>query len=126
MLYDWWLPQFYQQRPLVLQPAGAARKRKSQLKPASLPRLNKEMPAAPRYRSTGRARELLQLERHLLHGKLVIISGFGIGKTALAREAADWLTRTGMYAGACFVSLRARRRGRYLAQCGGALPRHLR
>jgi hypothetical protein len=27
-----------------------------------------------------------------------------MGKTALVREAADWLTRTGMYEGACFVS----------------------
>lgn len=45
------------------------------------------------------------MERHLLHGKLVVIFGFGgIGKTALAREAAEWLTHTGMYAGACFVS----------------------
>jgi hypothetical protein len=28
----------------------------------------------------------------------------GMGKTALAREAADWLTRTKLYDGACFVS----------------------
>ena len=35
----------------------------------------------------------------------MVIHGFGgIGKTALAREAADWLTRTKMYDGACFVS----------------------
>jgi hypothetical protein len=34
-----------------------------------------------------------------------VIHGFGgMGKTALAHEAADWLTRTGMYRGACFVS----------------------
>src|SRR6266567_1982556 len=40
-----------------------------------------------------------------LRDKLVVIYGFGgVGKTALVREAADWLTRTGMYAGACFVS----------------------
>jgi hypothetical protein len=104
-LKDWWLPHFYQQRPLVLQPTKPARKRKSTSPSSSLPRLNTEMPAAPRYGFSGRARELLLVERHLLRGKLVIIHGFGgIGKTALAREAADWLTRTGMYAGACFVS----------------------
>src|SRR5207249_4012737 len=63
-------------------------------------------PKEPRYGFGGRARELLKIERALLQGKLVVISGFGgIGKTALAREAADWLTRTGMYNGACFVSL---------------------
>ena len=63
------------------------------------------MPPEPRYGFSGRAYELLQLERHLLRHKLVIISGFGgVGKTALVRETADWLTRTGMYTGACFVS----------------------
>src|SRR5579859_5907425 len=63
------------------------------------------MPPEPRYGFSGRSRELLGIERHLLRGKLVVIAGFGgVGKTALVREAADWLTRTGMYAGACFVS----------------------
>src|SRR6266567_1907236 len=63
------------------------------------------MPPEPRYGFSGRSRELLQVERHLLQGKLVVIHGFGgVGKTALVREAADWLTRTGMYIGACFVS----------------------
>lgn len=91
--------------PLVLHPAKPTRKSKRQPTSTSLPRLNTEMPAEPRYGFSGRARELLQVERHLLRGKLVVIFGFGgIGKTALAREAADWLTRTDMYAGACFVS----------------------
>ena len=110
-LRDWWLPHFYQQRPLVLQAVRepAARKPKGKQKqqpPGTLTsRLNKDMPAEPRYGFSGRAYELLQLERHLLRGKLVVIHGFGgVGKTALVREAADWLTRTGMYAGACFVS----------------------
>ncbi len=105
-LRDWWLPHYYQQRPLVLQ---ATRKPKSKAKKqpaAALPsRLNTDMPPEPRYGFSGRSRELLQVERHLLRGKLVVMYGFGgVGKTALVREAADWLTRTGMYAGACFVS----------------------
>ena len=110
-LRDWWLPHFYQQRPLVLQATRepAARRPKGKQKqqpPGTLTsRLNKDMPAEPRYGFSGRAYELLQLERHLLRGKLVVIHGFGgVGKTALVREAADWLTRTGMYTGACFVS----------------------
>src|SRR5262249_49779095 len=49
--------------------------------------------------------ELLQIERALLHRKLVVIHGFGgMGKTALAREAAEWFTRTHLYDGACFIS----------------------
>jgi tetratricopeptide (TPR) repeat protein len=102
-LRDWWLPHFYQQRPLVLRatrPSGAL----TDSIAAPTVRLNQEMPAEPRYGFSGRARELLQIERYLMRGKLVVIQGFGgVGKTALAREAADWLTRTGMYVGACFV-----------------------
>jgi thymidylate kinase len=49
---------------------------------------------------------LLTLERDLLKGRLVVVHGFGgQGKTTLATEAADWLTRTGMYRGALFVPL---------------------
>ena len=63
------------------------------------------MPAEPRYGFSGRAYELLQIERCLLHGQLVVIHGFGgVGKTALVRETADWLTRTKMYDAASFVS----------------------
>jgi len=98
-LRDWWLPHFYQQRSLMLQPAAPPS--------APAPRLANytDLPPPPRYGFIGRDRELLQIERWLARGKLVVIHGFGgMGKTALAREAADWLTRTGMYRGACFVS----------------------
>jgi len=106
-LRDWWLPHYYQQRPELLQSTKPARKRKSSKSSAgvSLPRLSESMPPEPRYSFSGRAHELLHIERHLLRGKLVVLHGFGgIGKTALARETADWLTRTKFYAGACFVS----------------------
>jgi tetratricopeptide (TPR) repeat protein len=64
-----------------------------------------DLPPAPRYGFTGRARELHRIERWLLRGSAVVVHGFGgMGKTAIAREAADWLTRTGMYQAACFVS----------------------
>jgi tetratricopeptide (TPR) repeat protein len=63
------------------------------------------MPPEPRYGFSGRSRELLEIERALLQSRLVVIRGFGgMGKTALAREAADWFTRTGFYQRACFVS----------------------
>jgi tetratricopeptide (TPR) repeat protein len=103
-LRDWWLPHYYQQRPVSLQPTKPARKRKHVAETA-LPRLNDRIPAAPRYGFSGRSYELLQIERALLHKKLVVIHGFGgMGKTALAREAAEWFTRTNLYDGACFVS----------------------
>jgi len=104
-LQDWWLPHFYQQRSLVLQPdKPVAKRKKKQAVGTAIDRLQ-GMPKEARYGFSGRGRELWQLERQLLRGKLVVIWGFGgVGKTALARETADWLTRTGMYVGACFVS----------------------
>src|SRR5579859_5709352 len=102
-LQDWWLPHFYQQRPLVLQatrPSGQL-----DLPSVSNERLSDTMPAEPRYGFSGRAHELLHIERKLMRGQLVVIHGFGgVGKTALVRETADWLTRTKMYKAACFVS----------------------
>jgi tetratricopeptide (TPR) repeat protein len=98
-LRDWWLPHFFQQRPLELHATAApiAIERKP-------PRFT-NFPLAPRYGFVGRSRELLQIERLLLKKKLVVLFGFGgMGKTAVAREVADWLSNTGMYGGACFVS----------------------
>src|SRR5439155_22056961 len=104
-LRDWWVPHFYQQRPVLLQPTQIGHISKQSLRASPVHTLNEEMPLDPRYGFSGRARELLQIERALLRGRLVVISGFGgIGKTALVRETADWLTRTGMYERACFVS----------------------
>jgi tetratricopeptide (TPR) repeat protein len=104
-LDDWWMPHLYQQQSVFLQPTQpVSRRKKHQTSPVSY-RLNEEMPGELRYGFFGRARELLALERWVRQGKVIVISGFGgIGKTALAREAADWLTRTKMYDGACFVS----------------------
>lgn len=103
-LQDWWVPHFYQQRPVVLQQQSMRKRKKPAVRSPSQ-RLSQEMPPQPRHGFSGRAHELSQIERYLLRGKLVVIHGFGgVGKTALAREAADWLTRTNMYEDACFVS----------------------
>jgi hypothetical protein len=103
-LSDWWLPHFYQYRPVILQMLSTRQSRSKPQETLSSHCFNEQMPAEPCYGFTGRAHELLQIERMLMRGKLVVISGFGgSGKTALVREAADWLTRTKMFDGACFV-----------------------
>ncbi len=105
LLRDWWLPHFYQQRSLTLIPSKQAHRPRKRLTNISERRLNAQMPGPPRYGFTGRAYELLQIERWLMRHKLVVIHGFGgIGKTALVREAADWLTHTQMYDRACYIS----------------------
>jgi uncharacterized protein HemY len=107
-LQDWWLPHFYQRRPLILQvpPTLFIPEQWSRQPPMPLiNRLSDDMPNAPRYGFSGRSHELLRIERSLQNKNVVVLSGFGgIGKTMLAREAADWLTQTRMYAGACFIS----------------------
>jgi len=58
-----------------------------------------------RYGFIGRARELWRLERLFAQRRIVVLHAFGgQGKTALASEAADWLTRTGRFARAVFLS----------------------
>lgn len=115
-LRDWWLPHFYQQRALDFQPAAAGTTGKKQVaargQAASVaPALPAEiaaqvrLPDPPRYGFSGRAAELLRAERWLSAGKLVAVLGFGgVGKTAFAGELAAWLTRTGMYRHALFVT----------------------
>ncbi len=59
----------------------------------------------PLYGFHGRARELLALERAFADKPAVVLHGFGgQGKTSLAAHAARWLTRTGLFGRAAFVS----------------------
>jgi len=99
------MPHYYEQRPVRLRPAqgrATAPPAKAAFRPAA------GLPDEPRHGFEGRARELLRIERELLRGRVVVINGFGgVGKTALAREAGYWLTRTGLYEGACYVSFEA-------------------
>jgi len=108
-LKDWWLPHFYQQRAVnfVVGRAGDSSPtvREGVVADAQSSLTVGLLPPAPRYGFTGRARELHRIERWLLRGSAVVVHGFGgMGKTAIAREAADWLTGAGMYQTACFVS----------------------
>lgn len=60
---------------------------------------------APRYGFIGRAHDLWRLERLFRERRIVILHAFGgQGKTALAAEAAAWLTRKGRFARAVFLS----------------------
>jgi hypothetical protein len=103
-LLDWWVPHYYQQRPLELQPAQPVRKGKKREVSRLASRLY-GMPPEPHYGFSGRSHELLDLERLLRDGKLVVVHGFcGVGKTAFVREAVEWLTRTNMYTEAHFIS----------------------
>ncbi|HET9212511.1 MAG TPA: tetratricopeptide repeat protein, partial [Thermoanaerobaculia bacterium] len=63
-------------------------------------------PPPPQYGFQGRARELYELERQLRAQRGIVLHAMGgMGKTALATEAARWWTRSGLFRdGACFLS----------------------
>ncbi len=63
-------------------------------------------PRPPQFGFQGRARELYELEGLFRrHRGIVLHAMGGMGKTALATEAAQWWTRSGLFRdGACFVS----------------------
>ena len=63
------------------------------------------VPARPEAGFFGRRRELWDIERWFAdRTRRITLTGFGgQGKTALAQEAARWLTRTGMFQAAVFV-----------------------
>ncbi|MEP7008774.1 MAG: TIR domain-containing protein [Acidobacteriota bacterium] len=63
-------------------------------------------PPPPAFGFQGRALELYDLERCLRTSRGIVLHAMGgMGKTALAAEAADWWTRSGLFRdGACFLS----------------------
>jgi tetratricopeptide (TPR) repeat protein len=85
--------------------AEDARRRRSFRSPATKGEPG-PFPPPPQYGFQGRARELYELERRFrTHRGIVLHAMGGMGKTALATEAAHWWTRSGLFReGACFLS----------------------
>lgn len=86
--------------------AEEARRRRGFRSPATGHDESGPFPPPPQYGFQGRARELNELERQLLSQRGIVLHAMGgMGKTALATEAAHWWTRSGLFRdGACFVS----------------------
>ena len=86
--------------------AEDARRRRGYRSPARLPEEPGRFPLPPQYGFHGRAQELYKLERRFRTERgLVLHAMGGMGKTALATEAAHWWTRSGLFRdGACFLS----------------------
>lgn len=105
-LQDWFVPQLYQvgADPVLLKPAKKATA-KAAPRPVSEGQRLFGFPPEPLYRFHGRALELLELERAFRRYNAVLLSGMGgMGKTALAREAATWWLRTDRIEAAIFCS----------------------
>ena len=116
-LQDWFIPQLYQvgADPALIErgklqewqesnPVGAAPVPHASGGPPMF-----GFPPPPIYRFHGRALELLHLERAFRRHPAVVLSGMGgMGKTALAREAAVWWLRTGRFEAAVFCSFENR------------------
>ena len=103
-LVDWFVPQLYQvgADPVL---AKKARVRKTAAAKERPEERMSGFPPKPIYRFHGRAKDLLEMERAFeRHPALLLTGGGGMGKTALAREAAFWWLRTGRFERAVFVS----------------------
>jgi tetratricopeptide (TPR) repeat protein len=116
-LRDWFLPHLYQRdADDVLVPEEAVRlirdteaedtQRLGFRSPATQGDESGPFPPPPQFGFQGRAQELYELERLFRIRRGVVLHAMGgMGKTALATEAAHWWTRSGLFRdGACFLS----------------------
>jgi tetratricopeptide (TPR) repeat protein len=114
-LQDWFVPVLYQEEedPQLITRISPKAVQQLEAKKRRL-RLG-DLPEPPQHAFQGRSRELLALERLLHREPWAVIRGTGgQGKTTLAVELARWLTRTGRFAQAAFVSLEHYRDARAL------------
>jgi CHAT domain len=115
-LQDWFLPQLYQ-RGNDMRLVGPTAPPDTPKEPAKAPPTSDRprfptgqhigaFPRPPLYTFRGRARELQTLERAFRTDRAILLHAMGgMGKTAMAREAGDWLTQVGLFPnGACFLS----------------------
>ena len=115
-LQDWFLPQLYQ-RGSDMRLVGPVARPDTRQEPGKAPPTSNRprfpigqhigaFPRPPLYTFRGRARELQALERAFHTDRAILLHAMGgMGKTALAREAGDWLTQVGLFPdGACFLS----------------------
>ncbi len=112
-LQDWFVPVIYQEQqdPQLITkiPTEEVQRLEAKKREVSLG----ELPKEPAHKFQGRSRELLALERLLHRQPWAVVRGVGgQGKTTLAAELARWLTRTGRFARAAFVSLENHRDAR--------------
>ncbi|ETX00778.1 MAG: hypothetical protein ETSY1_09935, partial [Candidatus Entotheonella factor] len=110
-LQDWFLPQLYQRGGDMALVGTVTQDTVHEAPVANRPLFSTgneigAFPHPPLYDFHGRARELYHLERAFRTDRAILLHAMGgMGKTALAREAAQWLTRTGLFRhGACFLS----------------------
>jgi tetratricopeptide (TPR) repeat protein len=108
-LQDWFVPQLYQVGPdLSLIGGDEILEKDADATPVLVKSWEERLhgfPPEPAYRFQGRARELLELGRAFeKHGAVVLAGMGGMGKTALAREAAAWWLRAGRFEEAVFCS----------------------
>jgi tetratricopeptide (TPR) repeat protein len=107
-LQDWFLPQLYQSGydiPLVFRGGPGATPGDEDSRKFVGPD-ETAFPPAPRYGFHGRALELHRLEQTFRRSRATVLCGMGgMGKTSLAREAALWWARSGLFPdGVCFLS----------------------
>jgi len=112
-LQDWFIPQLYQVGEDVVlvrkRRTAASRQAVGGRRSAADERRLYHFPPPPLYRFHGRALELLELERAFRRYPAVVLTGMGgMGKTALAREAAAWWLRKGRCEAAVFCSFEFR------------------
>jgi len=110
-LQDWFLPHLYYRAgeealvPSSAHPGAEGTSGDGHRSPATREEAG-AFPPPPQFGFRGRARELHVLERRFQAERgLVLHAMGGMGKTALATEAAHWWTRSGLFRdGACFLS----------------------